>query len=182
MPISYVNFLKYSADLSSDNLDIRLRAEATQNALSAASVFFADNSVEALEIVGAGIRERPAYTAGRVGTSIGVGVLMARGIGKGKGAGSIAAVGNFSATQVGSAAGAIDKLFGNIQSAGFNPNALSNDAVAKSFFAGASGIKLDFNSETGTVSAKTKESVNGGRILRERTHEICTFGEDGKCN
>ena len=177
VPQAYANFAQHSYNLRSADPRVRARAKAVNNALLVASRFFANNPVESVELAAKGVKENRAFAAGRTVASIGLGVAQTRGSGAAGAAAAGLAVANFSVTQVGSAIGAIDGLFSKIESRGFDPSALSDDAIVNVFYAGASGINLNFDQKTGTVSASVTRSQPGSRIRITRSVVICTFND-----
>ncbi|MEL6791763.1 MAG: RHS repeat-associated core domain-containing protein, partial [Pseudomonadota bacterium] len=184
VPGAYRAFGQHGINLASTDPSVRARAVAVNNALGIAARFFGNNPIESLDLVRKGVTENPSFATGRAAASIAVGVSLAvatRQSGGGAAIGGLVSVGNFSVTQVGSAIDAIDGLFTKVQAAGLNPAALSNNAVANVFYAGASGIDLNFDQKSGTVSASISVSRPGSRIKTTKTVDICTFDDNGDC-
>jgi hypothetical protein len=114
---------------------------------------------------------------GNVAIGTGVGFFAKSGTG-----GSAAfSTSTFVSAGFGQAVKAVNNLFDQVEAAGVDPSIFSSEALGSAALAGAAGLDLDYNSETGELTASTEVSRAGSRIKRKIEVTICKSGDDGKC-
>lgn len=156
------------------------RAAAINLGIDAAHQLFQNNSGEVAELLVSNALERPIGE--HVGQAI-AGAAPAFLLTRGSGIATKAGVGgsNFVSGQLGGGVRALNGLLDQASAAGVNPSAFSNETLGNAVLAGAAGAKLNFNSETGAVSATFSSTRTGSRIQTKTTIEICKVWENGTC-